>query len=74
MFGFLANKTIKIRVEGMTCEGCTKGVHRALSAVKGVREVSVDLKNGIASVTGKSLEANQLIAAVDQAGFKGFAN
>lgn len=57
------------RVDGMTCGGCVRHVEKALRATPGVTEVSVDLKQGTATVSGAaSFEA--LAAQVDEAGYR----
>jgi len=42
-------KTI-IKVDGMSCEHCVKAVKTAVSALSGVNNVAVDLKNKTATV------------------------
>jgi copper chaperone CopZ len=74
MFGLFGTKTIRLKVEGMTCEGCTKGVQRILNGVKGVRKVAVDLETKIAEVSGRDLDVSQLIKAVDDSGYKATAS
>ncbi len=42
---------VKLRIEGMTCEGCARHVQKALSGVTGVESAEVgDWKDGTASV------------------------
>lgn len=43
--------TTRIGVKGMTCKRCVKTVKKALLTKAGVKQVLVDLKSGIASVT-----------------------
>ena len=43
-------KTIELRVYGMTCNDCVDHVTNGLKNAKGVTEVSVSLKDGIALV------------------------
>jgi len=45
----MEKKTLK--VAGMSCEHCVKAVTNALSALAGVANVSVNLKDGTASFT-----------------------
>jgi copper ion binding protein len=54
-----------IQVSGMTCEHCAKRVEKALSAVAGVREVTVDLPGGRAEVQFDPTNTN--IAALQSA-------
>jgi copper chaperone CopZ len=44
-------KTIEMKVTGMTCGGCAKGVARALTAADGVTACEVNLGAGTATVT-----------------------
>ena len=43
--------TARIGVKGMTCQRCVRTVKKALLTKSGVKQVFVDLKTGIASVT-----------------------
>ncbi len=42
----MTEKTIKLNISGMTCQGCANTVTRYLKREKGVEEVSIDLKAG----------------------------
>ena len=66
---FGKGNTVVLTVEGMMCEHCKGRVQKALSAVKGVKKVTVDLLAKTATVTG-SAEPSDLIAAVIDAGYK----
>ena len=58
-----------LKIEGMMCQHCQARVDKALRAVAGVEDVTVDLENGSAAVTGTAdLEA--LKAAVADAGYE----
>ncbi|WP_269494882.1 heavy metal translocating P-type ATPase [Castellaniella sp. S9] len=61
--------TIDLSVEGMTCASCVGRVEKALKAVPGVAEATVNLATERASVHG-SAGANALIAAIAAAGYK----
>ncbi len=61
-------KTVLI-VEGMMCEHCKARVEKALSAVDGVKSVTVDLAAKTATVTG-SADPAQLVKAVTEAGYE----
>jgi copper chaperone CopZ len=74
MFGLFGAKTIRLKVEGMTCQGCAKGVQRALTGVKGVKTVEVNFEAQTADVTGADLDVAALIKAVDDSGYKAIAN
>ena len=58
-----------LKVEGMTCDHCKSSVRNALLACGGVNEVSIDLKASTAYVSGDHLHADELISAVEKAGF-----
>jgi copper chaperone CopZ len=61
--------TLKLQVEGMTCDGCKATVERVLRAVPGVDEVVVDLHAASATVRGASPDADAALRAVIRAGF-----
>lgn len=62
------NKTLKI--EGMSCGHCTAAVEKALRAVSGVTDVSVDLASKTAKVTASGAPSDAaLTAAVEDAGY-----
>lgn len=59
-----------LHVDGMHCGGCVASVERALTAVEGVDQVSVDLAQGLVSVAGNaSLQREPLAEAVQALGF-----
>lgn len=60
--------TIELSVEGMTCASCVGRVERALQALPGVVEASVNLATERASIR-TNLPAERLIAAVENAGY-----
>ena len=60
----------KLKVEGMSCNHCVNAVTRALGSVPGVdRVVEVNLERGEAVIEG-SADVAQLVAAVEEEGFK----
>jgi Cu+-exporting ATPase len=58
-----------LEVGGMTCASCAARVEKALRAVPGVRAASVNLATEKVLVSGAALDAAQLIAAVERAGY-----
>ncbi|PLC50804.1 copper-translocating P-type ATPase [Pollutimonas subterranea] len=60
--------TIDFAVEGMTCASCVGRVERALNALPGVTEATVNLATERAHVRG-SVDANTVIAAIAAAGY-----
>jgi copper chaperone CopZ len=67
---------IELKIEGMSCEHCVARTEKALAAVTGVNEVEVRLEPepGVATVTGENVNLDDLINAVDQAGFTASAS
>ena len=65
---------VELKIEGMSCEHCVARTEKALAAVTGVNEVEVRLEPGAATVTGESVSVQDLIDAVDQAGFTATAS
>lgn len=61
-----------IRIEGMHCHQCERQIQRALSALPGVHEVEVDFPSAQASIlySDKSIQRDDLIEAIRQAGYK----
>jgi len=61
---------MKLKVVGMSCNHCVMAVSKALSAVPGVaRVVEVSLERGEAVIEGDA-DVSQLLAAVEEEGFK----
>ncbi len=63
-------QTTELKVEGMMCEACVGHVTKALQNVSGVRDVTVDLKAGRATVQHEGAQTPALIAAVDEEGYQ----
>ncbi|MFA5685082.1 MAG: heavy metal translocating P-type ATPase [Lysobacteraceae bacterium] len=61
-------QTLQLEVEGMTCASCVGRVERALKAVPGVAEASVNLATERATVQGTA-DPQALLAAIDKAGY-----
>ena len=58
----------KFEVTGMSCAACSARVERAVSALDGVRECSVNLLTGSMTVEG-DVSAEMIISAVEGAGY-----
>lgn len=60
-----------IKVSGMSCQGCVKGVTEVLQALDGVETVAVSLEAAQAEVSfdARKLNRQALCAAIDEAGF-----
>jgi copper ion binding protein len=67
----MAQASVQLKVEGMTCQGCVRSVEKKLSGLKGVESVNVDLSGGKAAVTfdDSQIQPSQLIGAIEQIGF-----
>jgi len=61
--------TITLGITGMTCNHCVHSVTKALQAVAGVENVSVNLGTGRASVVGKA-NPGDLVHAVEEEGYQ----
>ena len=68
---FDKTETVILNVTGMHCMHCRANVESALRAVKGVKDVKVDLENGRAEVKYIPAKANvdTLVSAVSALGF-----
>ncbi|HKS56503.1 MAG TPA: heavy-metal-associated domain-containing protein [Steroidobacteraceae bacterium] len=64
-------QTESLKVTGMTCDGCTAKVAKALKALDGVKEVVVSLSSASAMVRFDERLASpaQLKSAVERAGY-----
>ena len=60
---------VDIDISGMTCASCVARVEKALKAVPGVRDASVNLATERAAVQGEGLDLQAILAAVEQAGY-----
>ena len=47
----MATARMVLRVEGMTCDGCSQTVEQALAREEGVREARVSWQEGLAELT-----------------------
>ena len=60
---------LTLKIEGMQCGHCSSRVKAALEKVEGVSSAEVSHETGIAVITGESLDAAALKAAVENQGF-----
>ena len=65
-------ETTELKVDGMTCESCVASVTKALKRVPGVQDVDIDLRSGIARVSGEHAahQVPALVAALGEAGYE----
>ncbi len=65
----VASSTIDLSIEGMSCASCVGNVERALRAVPGVAEATVNLATERARVRGTA-DAAVLVAAIEKSGYE----
>jgi copper chaperone CopZ len=60
-----------IKIKGMSCQHCVMAVTKALSALDGIKDVKVDLKNGVATYEEvKAIAHGVVAAAIKKAGYE----
>lgn len=63
-------KEYRFIVQGMTCGYCADTVRKAAAGVAGVERAEIDLRSGLAVVTGETeLDPQQVVSAIGQAGY-----
>ena len=65
-----AERTVSLRISGMTCASCVGRVERALRAVPGVVDAVVNLATGRATVRALGDVTGALVRAVAEAGYE----
>lgn len=63
------SEVISLSISGMTCASCVGRVEKALKNIPGIIDASVNLATEKAHVTAVGITANELIAAVEKAGY-----
>jgi copper chaperone len=58
-----------LTVPGMTCGHCEAAVKREVGSVAGVAGVDVDLDSKLVTVRGEALDRDEIVAAIDEAGY-----
>jgi len=63
---------ITLNVSGMSCEHCVKAVNNALSAISGVKNIAVSLKDGKVSFSHDPAKAplDAIKAAITEEGYE----
>jgi copper chaperone len=56
-------------VPGMSCAHCESAIKREVGAVDGVSAVEVDLDSKLVTVRGEGLGRDDIVAAIDEAGY-----
>jgi copper chaperone len=62
-------KIVKLKIEGMHCEGCVRRVTQALNALAGVRVESVEVGSAAVILDPARVSPQQVAAAVNSIGF-----
>ncbi len=62
-------QTIKLVVEGMSCQHCVASINDHLSSFPGVEKVDIALETGKVSVSGSGIAAPFIIREIDALGF-----
>jgi len=60
-------QTVTLKVE-MMCEGCAGAVRRILTKVEGVDNIDITVADNKVVITGKQLNANELVEKVAKSG------
>ena len=64
-----ADQQMVFTVPGMTCGHCEAAVKREVGSIAGVSAVDVDLDSKIVTVRGETLDRDEIVAAIDEAGY-----
>jgi copper chaperone len=62
-------QTIKLKIDGMHCEGCVRRVRHALSAAGGVLVNSVEVGSASVTIDSAQVSPEQIEAALENIGF-----
>ena len=65
----IANVNDSFIVDGMTCKNCKAHIVQSVKSVDFVKDVFVDLDSGELSVSGKNVDSEKIISAVEKAGY-----
>ncbi|NHJ39889.1 MAG: heavy-metal-associated domain-containing protein [Asgard group archaeon] len=65
-------KKMKLKVSGMSCNGCSASIGRALSRLDGVEKAEADFPKGTADVTynEKAISKEKIIETIENLGYK----
>ena len=63
-------QTITYSVPGVSCGHCRAAITDEVGAVEGVEAVDVDLDAKLVTVSGRNLDHETLVAAIDAAGYE----
>lgn len=63
-------KTFYLTISGMTCDKCSQAVQSALSEITGVSSVTISMPDRATVVANSEVSAEDLIKAVQTAGYE----
>jgi len=63
------SQQLTLNVPGMTCGHCESAITRELATLPGVDQVEVDLASKVVTVSGRELDRDAVVGAIDEAGF-----
>lgn len=65
-------KSLKLKITGMTCAGCSNHIYNALKAVEGVIEHTVEFPGDLATITYDPDKTNPeaIIKVIEEIGYK----
>lgn len=65
-------KTVTLKITGMTCGGCAKHIHSALSKKDGIIENEVKYPDGVAVIKydPKKITVSDIIKTIEKSGYK----
>jgi copper chaperone CopZ len=64
-----ASEQLDYVVAGMTCDHCKVAVTQEVTRVPGVSSVDVDLETKLVRIHGTAVDADAVVAAIDEAGY-----
>lgn len=47
----MAEQSVLLQIEGMTCDGCAQTIKRSLKQNRGVKDVRIDWRSGVGEIT-----------------------
>jgi copper chaperone len=62
-------RKLEFTVPGMSCGHCEAAIKREVGSLSGVVGVDVDLDSKLVSVRGEALDRDDIVAAIDEAGY-----
>jgi copper chaperone len=69
----MQSSQLTFEVDGMSCGHCELAITGEVSQVAGVDSVEVDLETKLVRVRGADVDAQQVIGAIDEAGYEAVA-